>query len=1159
MDKLKFLSAHKMFFFGTLLTIISFLVFSSQYRLASHLHETPAPAPTANSNQNTNNAAPASVLGEAVTQAVQPDPTAVAATAQFIQVKGSLGNLGAIAQHNGSFTLLPNTVGSDNIINQSIKQQDLATNSVNSRIIQNHTIRSSDLSGSLEINNLQIGDKLSANKLDLGANTITDGNLNGDWQINSGHLQVGSLSGTGNRCVYVDENGTLQAKSGDCLLSSYSNGGPETDPIFSASAAAGVTNSLITNWNSVYANRLTNVTNAATGLSLALNANNLTATLASGYVIPTTTEESNWNTAYANRLTSAAAPLNISNNVLGILPANTSTDGYLSSADWNTFNGKQAALISGTNLKTINGASLLGSGDITTTGSMLYPGSGVPNSTGTAWGTSYTVGTAANNLVQLNGSGQLPALDGSLLTNLPSGSGLTSLPTASGQTLVATGSGTYDWETGKLLPATTAANDFLLGNGTSWATATLANVRTALGIGSLVGLTPGTGANNLVQLNGSGQLPALDGSLLTNLPSGSMTYPGVGIPNSTGSAWGTSLALSTDLSITATNDSSLASAKAIQTALSAKANSTGISFVAGSWSDLQITNADSSISNILLDSMNYGDTNDALHIWSIHQIGSMLALKQDALVSGTNLKTINGNSILGSGNLVLAVGATTPPTYRNDTCTQGQYAYSADHLTRYDCVATNYWMTSTLTNSLSDAPSAPTITSVTVSSNGTTVTAVFSAAVQNGAGGSGGWTLNTPTSALTYVSGSGTNTLTYSSAVTIYSTSTPTVSYTQPGNGVEAVTGGADLVSISNATVVNSSTQSAPVAPTLTSVTIDTTGSNWTFVYSGAVTASTTAALCNAYSVTMSTAGAETLTYSSGTGTNTVVCTGSVTVNSGETVTSGLNYTPGTITDIATNALASISGKAVVNNSTQGTVAWSCSDANIFCENFNGSTACGNAAGDTNCNRTYSVNETSGPVSFSNSASGWGTKNGPYTSLLADASTTSENMSYNSALTSVNTAYTQLYFKIGTDLTLNNSTGIIFGEYYNGTSNLVWVLGYKRISAGNYQLTLQYYNAANGTATSYSTLQNYQLNTVYGVRVYWNKGQATGGISWGIDNSLSGSFTDQGLTNTDGTTSLRNITNMMVANITSSVSNLQHLFVGMMKINSTAYPAPTIP
>ena len=52
-------------------------------------------------------------------------------------------------------------------------------------------------------------------------------------------------------------------------------------------------------------------------------------------------------------------------------------------------------------------------------GSMVYPGAGVPNSTGSAWGTSYAVGTSANNLVQLNASAQLPAVSAALLTNFP--------------------------------------------------------------------------------------------------------------------------------------------------------------------------------------------------------------------------------------------------------------------------------------------------------------------------------------------------------------------------------------------------------------------------------------------------------------------------------------------------------------------------------------------------------------------------------------------------------------------------------------------------------------------------------------------------------------------------------------------------------------------
>ena len=69
-------------------------------------------------------------------------------------------------------------------------------------------------------------------------------------------------------------------------------------------------------------------------------------------------------------------------------------------------------------------------------GGMVYPPTGVGNSNGTAWSTSYQVGTAANDLVQLTGSGAMPAVSaaamtGYLYTNL-AGSGI--VPLANGGT-----------------------------------------------------------------------------------------------------------------------------------------------------------------------------------------------------------------------------------------------------------------------------------------------------------------------------------------------------------------------------------------------------------------------------------------------------------------------------------------------------------------------------------------------------------------------------------------------------------------------------------------------------------------------------------------------------------------------------------------------------
>jgi hypothetical protein len=49
---------------------------------------------------------------------------------------------------------------------------------------------------------------------------------------------------------------------------------------------------------------------------------------------------------------------------IGIPKADASTDGYLDNLDFATFNGKQDALVSGTNIKTVNSNSLLGSGNV---------------------------------------------------------------------------------------------------------------------------------------------------------------------------------------------------------------------------------------------------------------------------------------------------------------------------------------------------------------------------------------------------------------------------------------------------------------------------------------------------------------------------------------------------------------------------------------------------------------------------------------------------------------------------------------------------------------------------------------------------------------------------------------------------------------------------
>ena len=122
------------------------------------------------------------------------------------------------------------------------------------------------------------------------------------------------------------------------------------------------------------------------------------------------------------------------------------------------------------------------------------------------------VGTSASNVVQLDGSARLPAVDGSQLTNLPSGA--TALDDLTDVTITGASTG-----------------EVLRYNGASWVDATLAysDLSGTPTLGTAAALDVGTSASNVVQLDGSARLPAVDGSQLTNLPSGGggVTYSAI--------------------------------------------------------------------------------------------------------------------------------------------------------------------------------------------------------------------------------------------------------------------------------------------------------------------------------------------------------------------------------------------------------------------------------------------------------------------------------------------------------------------------------------------------------------------------------------------------------------------------------------------------------
>jgi len=121
------------------------------------------------------------------------------------------------------------------------------------------------------------------------------------------------------------------------------------------------------------------VTNGAGSITVANTAPDQTVVMNSGTGISVTgtypnftvtnTSPSSGGTVTSVTATSPVASTGGTTPVISMPAATTSVNGYLTSTDWTTFNGKQASLVSGTNIKTINGSSVLGSGDLSVSAS----------------------------------------------------------------------------------------------------------------------------------------------------------------------------------------------------------------------------------------------------------------------------------------------------------------------------------------------------------------------------------------------------------------------------------------------------------------------------------------------------------------------------------------------------------------------------------------------------------------------------------------------------------------------------------------------------------------------------------------------------------------------------------------------------------------------
>jgi hypothetical protein len=211
---------------------------------------------------------------------------------------------------------------------------------------------------------------------------------------------------------------------------------------------------------------------------------------------------------------------------------------------------------------------------------------------------------------------------------------------------------------------------------------------------------------------------------------------------------------------------------------------------------------------------------------------------------------------------------------------------------------------------------APTVSSATINTAGTTITFAFDESVVATISTGFALTMSGGAVTATYSSGTGSSSLVYTLSRTVQYGEAGTHAYTQPGNGL-ADPSGNDLATYSGATVTNNSTDGQDVtAPTVSTRTVGANGTTFTIACSETV--SVGAGGNGGFALTPTNGGAAvTLSYASGSGSSSLVYTASRAITRNETLTLAYVQPGNGIEDAAGNDLASFSGAAVTNNSTQ--------------------------------------------------------------------------------------------------------------------------------------------------------------------------------------------------------------------------------------------------
>jgi hypothetical protein len=297
---------------------------------------------------------------------------------------------------------------------------------------------------------------------------------------------------------------------------------------------------------------------------------------------------------------------------LNVPTASASNRGALSSTDWSTFNNKQDALVSGTNIKTVNSNSLVGSGDVSV-GTVTSVGLSVPTG--------------------LDVTGSPVTSSGTLAVSYATGY---AIPTTSSQSNWDTAYGWGDHASAGYLDSGDIGTNVLAYDSNLQSFVSTFTLPTVDGTPNQVLATDGAGNLVFNAVSGTGTVTSIDitagtGISATGGPittSGSITvtntapmvYPSAGIAVSTGSAWGTSKATPTG-DVVGTSDTQTLTGKTIN---GSNNTITNVSLTTGVTGTLPVANGGTGATSLTANNVLLGNGTSAVQVVAPGTSGNVL-------------------------------------------------------------------------------------------------------------------------------------------------------------------------------------------------------------------------------------------------------------------------------------------------------------------------------------------------------------------------------------------------------------------------------------------------------------------------------------------------------------------------------------------------------